>query len=203
MNDGVPGFPGPDWLYRSVRKLRGIQTSTHQERVAREASAPREVLMLKGRGNMTGMVLIIFGLVFANGPMAGRAAAQGTAQQQMACQSDAFRLCGQYIPNADSVKACMVKQIRNLSPDCRSEFNEGKTATKKVNRAPLPTPLPIATPISTSASAFRTRTCSRALPIAIFLIWQSIGGARLGSRCAGVSEPCARLKSAGAPRISS
>jgi hypothetical protein len=106
----------------------------HQERVARTARAPREVLMLRGRGNVIGgMVLIIFGLVFANGPMAGQAAAQGTAQQQMACQSDAFRLCGQYIPNADTVKACMVKQIRNLSPDCRSQFTEGGGAAKRVN----------------------------------------------------------------------
>ena len=67
--------------------------------------------------------------------MTGQALAQGTAQQQMACQSDALRLCGQFIPNVDTVKACMVKQIRNLSPDCRSEFNEGKAAKKGSHRS--------------------------------------------------------------------
>jgi hypothetical protein len=90
--------------------------------------------MLAGRGNLiVGMALCSFGLAGVVGPMAGQAMAQGSAQQQMACQSDAFRLCGQFIPDADSVKTCMVKQIRNLSPDCRSQFNEGGGGARKVN----------------------------------------------------------------------
>jgi hypothetical protein len=97
--------------------------------------------MLVGRGNViVAMGLTFFGLADVVGPMAGQAMAQGTAQQQMACQSDAFRLCGQFIPDADSVKACMVKQIRNLSPDCRSQFSEGGGAAKKVNTGATSSP---------------------------------------------------------------
>jgi len=73
-------------------------------------------------------ILAPFGIAAADGLMAGIAEAQGTSEQQMACQSDAFRLCGQYIPDVTSVRACMVRQIRNLSPACRSEFVEGRNA---------------------------------------------------------------------------
>jgi len=90
--------------------------------------------MLTGRGNVfAGAALVAFGLAVGAGPMAGQAMAQGTAQHQMACQSDAFRLCSQFIPDADNVKACMLKQIRNLSPDCRAQFTEGGTAKKVLN----------------------------------------------------------------------
>jgi hypothetical protein len=140
VNDGIPGSFRPDLRRRFDLEIARNSNVNASEAFACTARASREVLMLKGRGNVTaGLGLIIFGLAFANGPMAGQAAAQGTAQQQMACQSDAFRLCGQYIPDADSVKACMVKQIRNLSPDCRSQFSEGGGA-KKVNAGATASP---------------------------------------------------------------
>jgi hypothetical protein len=51
------------------------------------------------------------------------ALAEGTADERQDCTSDAFRLCGQYIPDAKAVTACMVKQKAKLSPACRKHFH--------------------------------------------------------------------------------
>jgi hypothetical protein len=87
--------------------------------------------MLKSRSiAIARITLMSLGAAIAAVAMMEEAMAQGTAQQQMACQSDAFRLCSQYIPDPDNVRACMVKQMRNLSPDCRAEFREGGGARR-------------------------------------------------------------------------
>jgi hypothetical protein len=48
--------------------------------------------------------------------------AQGTEQQREACTPDAFRLCGQFIPDADRVEACLRGAGLGLSPACRAVF---------------------------------------------------------------------------------
>jgi len=48
------------------------------------------------------------------------AAAQGTPEQQAACQGDAQRLCGQYIPDVQRITDCMIKMRRYVSPRCRA-----------------------------------------------------------------------------------
>jgi hypothetical protein len=53
------------------------------------------------------------------------AVAQGTMAQQQACQGDAMRLCGAFIPDVDRVRACMVSRMRYLSPACRAQFTSG------------------------------------------------------------------------------
>ncbi|MEA2990059.1 MAG: hypothetical protein QOG83_2770 [Alphaproteobacteria bacterium] len=51
------------------------------------------------------------------------APAQAYSQQdQMACQDDAFRLCGQAIPDERRVRACLIANKRRLSPACRKLF---------------------------------------------------------------------------------
>ena len=50
------------------------------------------------------------------------AGAQGTPEQRAACQGDAERLCGQYVPDIDRITACMKQNRRNLSPRCRIFF---------------------------------------------------------------------------------
>jgi hypothetical protein len=45
-----------------------------------------------------------------------------TAEEQQACQPDAFRLCGSEIPDVDRVTACMVAKKSQLSPECRRFF---------------------------------------------------------------------------------
>jgi hypothetical protein len=48
------------------------------------------------------------------------AAAQGTPQQQQACQGDAFRLCSEFIPDVPKIKACMSRKRAQLSAGCRA-----------------------------------------------------------------------------------
>ena len=44
------------------------------------------------------------------------------AQQQQACQDDAYRLCPNEIPDEARVKDCMTHQKAKLSPACRAMF---------------------------------------------------------------------------------
>jgi hypothetical protein len=63
------------------------------------------------------------------------AAAQGSAQQREACQGDAFRLCGQFIPNAQTTAACLYRAKRQLSPACRDVmFGKAAASKKKVGK---------------------------------------------------------------------
>ena len=47
---------------------------------------------------------------------------QGTPEQQMACTPDALRLCGQWIPDAGRITACLRQNTPQLSPPCRAVF---------------------------------------------------------------------------------
>ncbi len=47
------------------------------------------------------------------------------AQQQAACEDDAFRLCNDVIPDEARVYACMSAQKARLSPGCRAMFQPG------------------------------------------------------------------------------
>jgi hypothetical protein len=47
-----------------------------------------------------------------------------TAEEQAACQPDAFRLCGSEIPDIERVKVCMIARRAQLSPECRRFFQD-------------------------------------------------------------------------------
>jgi hypothetical protein len=49
-----------------------------------------------------------------------------TQEEQAACQDDAFRVCGEFVPDEQRVKACMLRNISKLSPRCRRMFQRGK-----------------------------------------------------------------------------
>ena len=53
------------------------------------------------------------------------AAAQGTPEQRAACEGDAMRLCGEFVPDAQRITACMQSKRRYLSARCRAVFNKG------------------------------------------------------------------------------
>jgi hypothetical protein len=55
-----------------------------------------------------------------------------TPEQQQACTPDAFRLCGDAIPDVDRITACMIRKQAQLSPGCRVYF-----------RAPEPLAAPV------------------------------------------------------------
>jgi hypothetical protein len=60
---------------------------------------------------------------FALMPIA--AASQGTPEQRAACEGDATRLCGQFVPDVDRITACMTQMRRYLSPGCRAVLERG------------------------------------------------------------------------------
>jgi hypothetical protein len=64
------------------------------------------------------------GLAWAVGfmPAPAAAQAQGTPEQQQACQPDAMRLCSEFVPDVDRITACMIKNRMRLSPPCRAVF---------------------------------------------------------------------------------
>jgi hypothetical protein len=49
-----------------------------------------------------------------------------TPEQQQACQPDAMRLCGEFVPNTDAITACMIRKKSQLSPQCRVFFRSGR-----------------------------------------------------------------------------
>jgi hypothetical protein len=46
----------------------------------------------------------------------------GTREQEAACEADAFRLCGGYVPDAYRVERCLRQKKSALSAACRSAF---------------------------------------------------------------------------------
>jgi type II secretory pathway component PulL len=54
------------------------------------------------------------------------AAAQGTPEQRAACENDAMRLCGDYVPDERRITACMSAKRRYLSPGCRRVFDSSR-----------------------------------------------------------------------------
>jgi hypothetical protein len=56
-------------------------------------------------------------------PVAGLlapAALAETQDEQNACMNDAFNVCGQDIPDRDKVAACLARNIKRISPECRT-----------------------------------------------------------------------------------
>ena len=62
-----------------------------------------------------------------------------TPEQQQACTPDAFRLCGDAIPDVDRVTACMIARKSQLSPGCRMFFRspEPVAAPAVIARRPV------------------------------------------------------------------
>ena len=71
------------------------------------------------------------GLLFAtalSASLLASAAQAYTPEQQQACTPDAFRLCGDAIPDVDRVTACMIRNRTQLSPPCRVYFRPDPVA---------------------------------------------------------------------------
>ena len=62
-----------------------------------------------------------------------------TPEQQQACTGDAFRLCGDAIPDVDRVTVCMIRKRSELSPGCRVYFRspEPVAAPAVIARRPV------------------------------------------------------------------
>jgi hypothetical protein len=74
-----------------------------------------------------------------------------TPEQQQACTPDAFRLCGDAIPDVDRVTVCMIRNRAQLSPGCRAYFRspEPVAAPAGIARRPVRiTPVSARKPVS-------------------------------------------------------
>jgi hypothetical protein len=71
---------------------------------------------------MIKLSLFAVALVFLAVP----AEAQPTPEQRQACEQDAYRLCQEAIPDEQRVRQCLVRNMRRLTPTCRSAFQRGK-----------------------------------------------------------------------------
>jgi hypothetical protein len=84
---------------------------------------------------------VVFGLAIAIGGVAvlqTPASAQqyrGTAEQQMACTPDVWRLCGAEIPDVDRIVACLRANTPQLSPGCRAAFDTGSSTAQQQPQA--------------------------------------------------------------------
>ena len=54
---------------------------------------------------------------------------RGTFEQQLACTPDVFRLCGEQIPDANRIVACLRQNTLQLSGPCRSVFESNASAS--------------------------------------------------------------------------
>jgi hypothetical protein len=62
------------------------------------------------------------------------ALAQGTPEQRQACTPDAMSFCGEYIPDAGRVKACLLSKRQRLSPACRAAIGGNEIKPRKRRR---------------------------------------------------------------------
>ncbi len=76
------------------------------------------------------IVLASFAAGFVCAVLSVPAAAQGTPEQRAACQDDAQRLCGQFIPDVDRITACMIANRRSVSRECRLSMESGRRRTR-------------------------------------------------------------------------
>ncbi|MET7243020.1 hypothetical protein ABZT49_06590 [Methylobacterium sp. EM32] len=58
----------------------------------------------------------------------GRASAQGTERQRLACMTDAMTLCANDVPNTRRIEACLRRNYASVSPPCQGELDAARAA---------------------------------------------------------------------------
>ena len=56
---------------------------------------------------------------------------RGTLEQQLACTPDVFRLCGEQIPDANRIVACLRQNTPQLSGPCRAVFESNASMSQQ------------------------------------------------------------------------
>jgi Cysteine rich repeat len=56
--------------------------------------------------------------------------AQPTPAQRQACEQDAYKFCQEAIPDEAKVRRCLSRNMRRLSPTCRSAFKGKKKRSR-------------------------------------------------------------------------
>ena len=100
----------------------------HHSWVACAIENPKEKLMINIRHGL----FAVLALVLSGLSTAAYAEFKPSAALRSACMSDAFKLCGQHLPNMDKIHSCLVSKISETTPKCRAQYEaETKTAAKK------------------------------------------------------------------------
>jgi hypothetical protein len=102
--------------------LVGLTVDTDAEQPTGGSIMEIRIAQAKLWPSMAAVALVGVALTFASEPAAAQ---QWTPEQRAACEPDAMRLCQQYIPDIDRVRACMAHYRRYLSPACRALFEGG------------------------------------------------------------------------------
>ncbi len=55
-------------------------------------------------------------------------AAQGSAEDQLACTPDVYRLCAAQVPDETAITACLQHNRASLSPACKQVFSRPEKA---------------------------------------------------------------------------
>jgi hypothetical protein len=87
-----------------------------------------------------------------------------TPEQQQACTPDAFRLCGDAVPDVDRVTACMIRNRSQLSPGCRVYFRSPEPEAIPVTTARKPvriTPAAARKPVSRKPLGVKPKTTKK------------------------------------------
>jgi hypothetical protein len=87
-----------------------------------------------------------------------------TPEQQQACTPDAFRLCGDAIPDVDRVTVCMIRNRSQLSPGCRAFFRSPEPEAIPVTTARRPvriTPAAARKPVSRKPVSVKPKTTKK------------------------------------------
>jgi hypothetical protein len=87
-----------------------------------------------------------------------------TAEQQQACTPDAFRLCGDAVPDVDRVTACMIRNRSQLSPPCAVYFRSPEPQAIPVTTARRPvriTPAAARKPVSRKPVSVKPKTTKK------------------------------------------
>ncbi len=66
-------------------------------------------------------IAVVLAVLFIQTPSRAQ---DGTPAQRNACKPDVFRLCKNYIPDRTAITACLERNVKNLSPDCREVFSD-------------------------------------------------------------------------------
>jgi hypothetical protein len=80
-------------------------------------------------GRVRFTTIATLGLLAGLLPAAFASARAETPEQRQACTHDAFRLCGDAMPDVARVTACLARNQAGLSPLCRSAMSGGGAAT--------------------------------------------------------------------------
>jgi hypothetical protein len=108
---------------------------------------------MRKQGIMLGLALLIGGWIIHSPASAQEY--RGTAQQQMACTPDVWRLCSDQIPNVGQIVACLQQNTPRLSPGCRAALETGGPNNRVARSRPYAPPQYVPPPYAPPPYAMR------------------------------------------------